>query len=156
MKRLLFLFAGICTTLFSYAQSNVEEIDLIQSIYGMEKKVIVQEFVQPVAENRIPFWEIYDAYEVERKQLGKERYTLLIKFEKEFANLTNDQADAFMKEVIKLSKRQDQLLQTYYKKISKETSAIVAMRFYMLEAYLLSAIRYEILDAIPFPEESNE
>jgi len=35
----------------------------------------------------------------------------------------------------------------------KATSPIVAMRFYMLEAYLLSAIRYEILDAIPFPEE---
>ena len=154
MRKLLLFVAGmIAAASFTYAQSNVEEIDFFQSIYGMEKKAIVEEFVQPKAENRVPFWEVYDAYEVERKALGKERIKLLTQFAEEFPTLTNEQADAWMKKVITLAKSQDKLVDTYYKKMAKATSPIVGMRFYLLESYLLSAIRYEILDAIPFPEE---
>jgi len=153
MKKLLLFFAGSIAALFTYAQSNIEEIDYFQSIYGMEKKAIVEEFVQPKAENRVPFWEVYDAYEVERKELGKERILLLTDFAEEFPTLTNEQADAWMKKVINLAKSQDKLIDTYYKKVAKATSPIVGMRFYLLESYLLTAIRYEILDAIPFPEE---
>jgi len=150
------LVAGMFAAIFTYSQSNTEEIDLIQSIYGIEKKAIVEEFVQPVVENRVPFWEVYDAYELERKALGKERLELLVEFGEKFESLSNEEADAWMKKVISLSKRQDKLVDGYYNKVKKVTSPIVAMRFYMLEAYLLTAIRYEILDAIPFPEESNE
>ena len=153
MKRMIMIVAGLFAVMFTYAQSNTEEIDLIQSIYGIEKKAIVEEFVQPKAENRVPFWEVYDAYEVERKALGKERFSLLVELEEKFDGLTNEEADAWMKEVISLGKRQDKLIDQYYAKVKKASSPIVAMRFYMLEAYFLTAIRYEILDAIPFPEE---
>ena len=36
------ILAGLMPALFGFAQSNVEEIDFIQSIYGMEKKAIVE------------------------------------------------------------------------------------------------------------------
>ncbi len=153
MKKITLLFAGMFAALFTYAQSNTEEIDFIQSIYGMEKKAIVEEFVQPKSENRVPFWEVYDAYEVERKELGKERIKLLEEFAEEFETMTNEQSEAWMKKVIALARKQDKLVVTYYKKAMKVTSPIVAMRFYQLEAYLLTAIRYEILDVIPFVEE---
>jgi hypothetical protein len=153
MKKLLFFFVGIFTSLFMFSQSYTEEVDFFQAIYGMEKKAIVEEFVQPATTNRVPFWEVYDEYEVKRKELGKERIDLLVELDEKFANLSNEDADAWMKKVIALGKSQDKLIDTYYKKMKKVTSPIVAMRFYMLEAYLLTAIRYEILDAIPFPEE---
>ena len=155
MKSLIFLMAGIFTSLFTFAQSFNEEVDFFQAIYGMEKKAIVEEFVQPATTNRVPFWEVYDEYEVKRKELGKERIELLIELDEKFAGLSNEDADVWMKKVITLAKSQDKLIDTYYKKIKKVTSPIVAMRFYMLEAYLLMAIRYEILDAIPFPEENE-
>jgi len=61
-----------------------------------------------------------------------------------------------MKKVITLAKKQDKLIDSYYTKVKKVTSPITAMRFYQLEGYLLSAIRLEILDAIPFVEDSDE
>lgn len=155
MKKMILLMAGLFAAMFSFAQSNVEEIDLIQSMYGIEKKAIVEEFVQPEALNRVPFWEVYDAYEVERKALGKKRLDILVEFEEKFSTLTNEEADAWMSKVINLAKAQDKLIDSYYKKVKKASSPIVALRFYMLEAYLLSAIRYEILDAIPFPVEAE-
>ena len=98
MKKMILLIMGLVAAVFTYGQSYTEEIDFYQSIYGMEKKAIVEEFIQPVAENRVPFWEVYDAYEIERKALGKERIDLLIEFEEKFANLSNEEADAWMKE----------------------------------------------------------
>ena len=153
MKRVFIVFAGIFASLFTFGQSYTEEIDFFQAIYGMEKKAIVEEFVQPATTNRVPFWEVYDEYEVKRKALGKERIDLLVELDEKFAGLSNEDADAWMKKVIALGKSQDKLIDTYYNKMKKVTTPIVAMRFYMLEAYLLTVIRYEILDAIPFPEE---
>ena len=156
MKKLILILAGILPALFVFAQSNTEEIDLLQSIYGIEKKAIVEEFVQPQTINSTLFWEVYDDYEIERKLLGRERLALLEDFAAKYEKMTNEEADAWMKKVISLGKKQDKLIDTYFKKMKKATSAIVAMRFYQLEAYLLTVIRLEILDAIPFVEESNE
>lgn len=54
------------------------------------------------------------------------------------------------KEVIKLSAATDKLIVKYYKKIKKATSPIVATQFYQIENYILTGIRMEILDEIPF------
>lgn len=156
MKKLLLIVLALMPALFGFSQSNVEEVDFYQSLYGMEKKTIIEEFVQPTTVNRVPFWEVYDEYEIERKDLGKERLVLLEQFAEEFETMTNEQADAWMKKVIALGKKQDKLISTYYTKVKKATSPIVAMRFFQVENYLLTAIRLSILDAIPFVEEEGE
>ncbi|NQU34312.1 MAG: hypothetical protein HQ521_13865 [Bacteroidetes bacterium] len=58
-----------------------------------------------------------------------------------------------MKKIIALDDKQDKLIVSYYKKVSKVTTPIVAMRFYQLETYLITAIRYEILNEMPFVED---
>lgn len=60
---LAFAFSGL------NAQSTQEEVDLIQSIFGMEKKVLVAEFVQPDAYQKDAFWQLYDTYEIARDLL---------------------------------------------------------------------------------------
>ncbi|MEN8226299.1 MAG: hypothetical protein ABFS05_13160 [Bacteroidota bacterium] len=156
MKKLILILVGLMPALFGFAQSNVEEVDFVQSIYGMEKKVIIEEFVQVSESNKSAFWEVYDKYEAERKGLGKERISLLEDFGEKYETMTNAEADAWMKKVISLSKKQSKLIDTYYVKVKKVTSPIVAMRFYQVESFLLTAIRLEILDAIPFVEDKNE
>jgi len=156
MKKIILLLAGMMPALFGFAQSNTEEIDYIQSIYGMEKKVIVADFVKPQEATKVAFWEVYDQYEVERKALGKDRIKLIEDFAAKYENMTNEEADVWMKKVITLAKKQDKLIDSYYTKVKKVTSPITAMRFYQLEGFLLSAIRLEILDAIPFVEDSDE
>ncbi len=55
----------------SKAQSNKEETDFYQSIFGMAKKEVVTYFLK--IENNNPFWAMYDEYETKRKELHKER-----------------------------------------------------------------------------------
>jgi hypothetical protein len=153
MKKLFFGLLTVLMASFVFAQTSTEEIDLVQSIYGIEKKAIVNDFVQPKAETQAAFWEVYDAYEVERKSLGKERIRLLEEFEVKYENMNNEDAEVWMKKALALVKKQDKLIVSYYNKVKKATSPIVAMRFYQVESFLLTAIRLEILDAIPFVEE---
>ena len=56
---------------FGQAQSNAEEVDFLQSIIGGEKKAVVAEFIKVEGASKDAFWELYDAYETERKDLGK-------------------------------------------------------------------------------------
>ncbi len=67
-----------------------------------------------------------------------------------YNTMTEEQAELWMNDVIKLSAATDKLIVTYYKKIKKATSPIVATQFYQIEEYILTAIRMEVLEGIPF------
>ena len=57
MKRLLLFSLGAICSFCAGAQTNKEDIDLIQAIYGKEKKAIVADFIMPPdsAEKRLHF-----------------------------------------------------------------------------------------------------
>ncbi len=152
MKRLTLFFAFIFAFVLVKAQSNKEEIELVQSVFGMEKKAIIAEFIKVDAAQKDAFWMLYDEYEVKRKELGKERIALLTEYADNYDKLTNETADAWTKKVIALGGKNDKLIATYHKKISKATNPIVALQFYQVEEYILSGIRVSILEELPLPD----
>jgi len=153
MKKLTLLLSAFFVLVFANAQSNKEEIDYFQSIFGMEKKAIVDAFVKIDDSQKDAFWKIYDEYEVARKELGKNRITLLNEYAANFDKMTNESADAWTGKVIKQGSETDKLLISYYKKVKKVTNPVVALKFYQIESYLLTMIRMTILDEIPFVQD---
>jgi len=125
----------------------------MQAAFGMDKKAIVAEFVTPSDAQKDAFWLLYDEYETNRKELGKERIELLQQYAAQYMTLTSEQADAWTKKVIELQKKTDKLIVTYYEKILKVTDGIVATQFYQIEGYILTMIRMEILQEVPFVEK---
>ena len=65
-------------------------------------------------------------------------------------NLTDAEIDAYMKEVKSLKASNDKLIDTYYGKVKKASGSKVAAQFYEIENYIISTIRLEVLDNIPF------
>lgn len=149
MKKLL-AFAVICLPLFSFAQSNKEDIDLIQSIYGKEKKTIVADFIKLEGAQKDAFWKLYDEYEGKRKTLGQKRVALLEKYAANYGSMDDAATSSLIKETVSLGAETDKLIATYHKKIEKVAGAKPAAQFYQLEVYLLSAIRTAIFENIPF------
>jgi hypothetical protein len=144
----VFLFAGMIK-----AQTNKEEIDIMQAAFGMEKKSMVAEFVQVAPAQKDAFWKLYDEYENQRKELAKTRINLLLEYNQNFEKLTNESADAWMKKVLDLSKKTDALLLSYYNKVKKTTNPINAIQFYQVETFILSGIRNQIVGELPFLEK---
>jgi hypothetical protein len=132
----------------SFSQTNTEEIDFYQSIFGMEKKQAMTEFLQ-LDENDL-FWNIYDEYEKERKELGKKRIEILNNYATNYLTLTDEKTNELIKQSISQRKKIDKLIVTYYKKVKKGNGAKVAAQFYQLENYILVAIRMTILEKVPF------
>lgn len=149
MKRFLsILFITLLVGQTISAQSDKEETDLMQSIFGMEKKAVVANFIGIESDN--PFWALYDDYETKRKELGKERLTLLMDYAENYDSLDDEKYDEIIANVISLQKRTDKLIDQYYKKIKKSSGSKIAAQFFQLEGYFLTQIRGAIFEEIPY------
>jgi len=150
MKKYILLIAVLFVSSFAWAQSNKEEIDLMQAAFGMDKKAVVAEFVKVSATQKDAFWKLYDEYETQRKALGRERIDLLKQYADHYFDFTPDQADTWTKKVIALQKKTDDLIAVYYGKVKLISDGIVATQFYQIENYILATIRMKILQKVPF------
>jgi len=153
MKKYLLIVAVLLMASFAKAQSNKEEVDLMQAAFGMDKKAIVMEFVHPSETQKDAFWKLYDEYETQRKIYGKQRIALLDQYADQYQTMTSEQADSWSKKVMDLQTKTDKLIVSYYGKIKKISDGIVATQFYQIENYILAGIRAQILDEIPFLEK---
>ena len=150
MKKLLSIFAALLVAGIANAQSNKEEIDFIQSVFGMEKKALVADFMNLDASKADAFWKLYDEYEVQRKELGKKRIDLMEQYSNNYNGMPGEVADKWMADVIKLGKSTDKLLETYYKKVKKAADPVTALKFWHVESYILNSIRQAITSELPF------
>jgi len=153
MKKYIIIISALFMASFASAQSNKEEVDLMQAAFGMDKKAAVAEFVKPSPAQKDAFWKLYDEYETQRKELGKQRIAVLEEYASKYKTMTSEQADAWTKKVMDLQKKTDNLITTYYGKVRGVTDGIVALQFYQMENYILAGIRAQILDQVPFVEK---
>ncbi|HWA34825.1 MAG TPA: hypothetical protein VG737_11870 [Cyclobacteriaceae bacterium] len=145
MKKLMIIAALFVSTI-TFAQSNKEDIDIIQGLYGKSKKDIVAGFIAAPG----AFWEVYDEYESKRKELGRKRVTLLEKYAANYGTMDDATTDGLIKEITTLGIQNDKLINTYYGKMKKVAGVKAAAQFVQIEVYFLSAIRVAILENIPF------
>ncbi len=138
------------------AQSYQDEIDLFQTVFGMEKKVLFEFFIDVDGEAESNFWSLYDEYVNSRKALGKTRIHLIEDYADNYDKLTQEKTDELMKSMIQQKSSLDKLVNKYYKKIKKGSGSKVAAQFLQLETYILAAVRVEIMQAIPFIGELDD
>ena len=148
---LLFIFS--LTTSVAISQDAQEELQMIKSLFGTDKDMIVKEFVKVEGASKDKFWKLYSEFESVRKELGQKKFKVLNNYVNTHALLPEKELDEILNEIIKLSASQDKLIATYYKKIKKECGILVAAQFYQIEWYLLSQIRTAILENIPVINE---
>lgn len=150
MKKFYAIIILVLAFISLKAQTSSEEIDYVQAMFGMEKRAAIKEFIELSDAEAVAFWKNYDAYEVTRKEMGKERIELLEKFVLEFDTMTDQESIKWMKSVMSLRERNEKLIEKYYKLIVKECSPLIAMQFYQIESYVLAGIRFQILENAPF------
>jgi hypothetical protein len=156
MKKTLLTTLMVALAFFAFSQSNKEEIDLVQSVFGMEKKAMAAEFIKLEGAPKDAFWVAYDEYETKRKELGKKRIGLLNKYVEGYSSMDDASMEQITKEIISLQGETDKLIVTYYNKIKKGSGVKAAAQFYQFENYILSKIRAEILENIPLIGEFDK
>ena len=148
--RITLSLALIFSIFLVQGQSNIDEVELLQSAYGMEKKAIVEGFIKLDKTKSDAFWMTYEQYEVDRKDLGKKRIEILSDYAENYEKMSDEKMDEIVKMTLKQQKDLTKLIGKSYKKIKSTVGVKEATQFYQLETYLLAVIRTEILLSIPF------
>ncbi len=150
MKRILFFAVCVMFGMASYAQSNADEVALLQSVYGMEKKQIVADHMKITDPEKTAFWQIYDEYEIARKAIGTKRANGITDYAKNYTTMTDDKANELVNKSLALNTEFLKLQKSTYKKMSKAITPLRAAQFFQLEMFLENMVRLELASEIPF------
>ena len=153
MKKILSTVLAICFSMMAMAQSNKEDIAMIQSMFGKAKKDLVSQYMTIPADKKDAFWKTYDQYEEYRTALGRERIALIEDYANSYTAMDDKISDALMKRKMKWLKSFSKMQSKYYGSISKVIGASQAAKFMQLEDYIENNIRLAIQESIPFIEE---
>ncbi len=148
-KILLFAIALIATlhTRITFAQTHDE---MFNSVFKQEKRAYFSDNMHLKAAEFDNFWTLYNSFEKDRTDIGQQRLDLLKVYVEKYQTMSNEDADMFMKKWLAVDKKEDALRIKYYKKMKKSLGAKVAAHFLQLDDYIQTAIKFEILDELPF------
>ena len=132
---------------------TTDDIAFFQSIWGMEKKAIVESYMDLSEADAAAFWPAYEAYEVARKELGQERVNLLSDYAKNYGSLTGEKATELINGGAKNNIAIQKLMKKTHKKMSKSIDAVTVAKFIQLENYFMVMIQMTIQESIPFVDE---
>ena len=154
MKKLTLLLVSLFFIGASYAQDvSAEEIEMIQELFGQEKREIIAANIDLSGVDNDAFWKHYDQYEKQRQEIGSAKLELLQKYTTQPGNLTNFQASELLGQAVDLRIAEDKLILNYTKKIGKATSDLVSVQFYQIEHYISDGIRFSVLNNIDFIQD---
>ena len=149
MKNLLILLFCVSLTIPSFAQTSDAEAAAMANLLGVQKKEAIAKLVEISGKDSVAFWKIYDEYQKENVQMGKNRIQLYEKTAHAYSNMSASLADSLSQKYFQNRLDQEKSLQDYYNKIKTATNAVVAFQFYQAEVYLLTQIRATIMQQIP-------
>ena len=156
MKKITLLIAALLVFNITYAQDDAtEEIQMMQELFGSEKKAIIEENVDLTGVDADSFWKLYSEYEKQRQEIGQSKLELLQKYTTKQGALTNQQATDLLTEAVPLRTAEDKLILNYTKRIGKATSPLVSVQFYQIEHYISDGIRFSILNNIDFIQDKK-
>ena len=153
-KNTILFFAAILFLNFTFAQTfSKEEVEVVQNLFGSEKKVIIENNIDLSGVDSDKFWKLYNEYEDERKKVAEEKLDLLYKYTTKKGAISEIQAENLLNKAIPLRAAEDNLILKFTKRMKRETSALVAAQFYQIEHYISDGIRFNVLDNINFIQD---
>jgi hypothetical protein len=149
MKTIILLAICSVFAIAVQAQSNTDEVALIQSAYGMSKQQLIADHMRIPEAQSVKFWQIYDEYEIARKEIGKKRADNIMLYANTFLSLTNQDAAKLVKTSLSINTAFTRLWDKTFTKMSKATSPVTAAQFIQIEMFLENMIRAKISVSIP-------
>lgn len=148
--KIFILAAGFIILTFGLkAQTNAEEITMVQSIYGMDKRELIAKHMKLNSNQATLFWQLYDEYEIQRKEIGQKRANNIISYADKYEQMSNEDADKLIKSSFEINLSFIQLWELTYKKMAKSLTPVIAAQFIQAEMFIENMVRQELSLDIP-------
>ncbi|WP_436489489.1 hypothetical protein [Chitinophaga sp. ARDCPP14] len=153
MKKTVFILMFCWYGHTTFGQAANEDLSVIQTVFGKEKKAVVEQYMQLENSQSNAFWQLYGAYESNRRELSRERLVILNDYAKAYNQLDDKTALSLANRTITNDMAYDKFHKRYLKKFTKIIGGKNAVKFFQLELYFQNAVRSFILDEVPFIDE---
>lgn len=152
----LLLVALVGGAQLALAQTMTDAGNVARAGFRTEKSAIMaQAMALNEAQSKV-FWPLYREYEIEADRLFDQRISLLRSYAGDYQAMTDKKASELAKTAFKLERSREELLQKYYKNMSKALSPLIAVRFAQIERQIGTLLDLEIMRSVPLiasPEE---
>jgi vacuolar-type H+-ATPase subunit D/Vma8 len=95
------------------------------------------------------FWPIYSEYDAELTKLNNLRVENIQDYAQNYAQMTDEKADALIQKAMDYQKQRSELLAKYYERMKQALGAVSAARFLQVEHQLLLLIDLQIASSLP-------
>lgn len=148
-KVIIVLFTVLCMTKVSYSQTNNADIAVVQSLFSMDKRLIIQGCMQLNDEEQKSFWLIYEQYEKRRQRIERESFLLLMEYSEKYMNMDDAQADELIMHFMKSMEGFNNLHQIYFKKMKKAVGGLKAAKFIQIETFFQTTLLANVQRQVP-------
>jgi len=139
-----------------FAQLSSGEIQILQDYFGTEKTILVKEYMGFTPQQDSLFWPIYQDYESQRLELGKERISIVEDYLKKVENVSQEDATNLVNKTVALEMSFKKHQKKYFKTFSKKIGSVKSAQFFQFENYLNNVINLSIQQSIPFVGELEQ
>ena len=151
MKKQIFIIAFLAAFSGSlFAQVSQGDVQLIQKYFGVEKASLLKQYMAFTPKQDSVFWPIYNKYEAQRQDLGRQRIALIDDYLKNVQNITEEKATQLVEKSNNLEISFKAALKKCFTELSKKIGPVKAAQFYQFENYINNVISLKIQENIPF------
>ena len=147
MKKVLFLLAFAIFGGQAIAQNN--EAEMMMSMFKVEKKALLMDFLKLNEEEAALFWPVYEEFNMDRGVISKKRIELITKYADEYNTITAEQIDELVCESFANRASLEKLHKSYYNKFKKAVGPKRAAQFVQYERFVDNAINTELNNNLP-------
>lgn len=138
-------------------QAQKSEIEIVRSVFRLEKKAVVADYLKLSDKESEQFWTIYDEYEKERMQVADQRLGLIDSYMSALQNgMSEDKANELVNTLFSVQKKESSLLKKYYSKVKRSVSVVVAARFVQIEEIIQIAVLNSLNEQMPLVERARK
>ena len=149
MKKIIIGLFVLLVTDVAYSQNNNSDIDVVQSLLGRDKRLVIDHYMQLDDKQKNSFWRIYDEYEKKRKVIEKEGFILLKDYADNYETMNDDVARRLMVSFMNSMDGYNTLYRVYFRKMEKVVGSLKAAKFIQLEVFIHTALQESVQNQIP-------
>ncbi len=130
-------------------QANDANIQLMREDIRAERKKIVAANMPLTADEATKFWPLYDRYVGETIKINDARYALIKEYAQSYSNITDAQADSYIKRWVALDGDNTQLRLKYIPEFEKVISHKKTALFFQIDRRLSMMVELQLASQVP-------
>ena len=131
------------------AQTQADEEEVVKSLLQTGKKAIIVDNMGFTESESKAFWPVYDQFQQLKQKLNERTIKVLTDYMDGYETLTNEKAEALLKEYLAIEKERADLKSAFLPKFTKILPAKKVARYYQIENKLEAMVKYEFAKEVP-------